>query len=143
MAPEALGSLSHALRYAIERTPDIKHSGTVSMVAVTHWPTLNDGPSAGAPLAVALIAMFNGASVYPHVCLTGTLESGGHIGKVGSIPQKMRAAKSSGCRIMLVPKFQIVDNNWDLSHEALQLGLQLKEVETIDEAYELMVGRRL
>jgi Lon-like protease len=143
LEPQAAASLASAVRYAVERTPGIRHSGTVTMIGTTYLPARNDGPSAGAAMAVALMAMFNGTSVRGDVCMTGTLEPGGRIGKVGAIPQKMRAAWAGGCHLILVPQSQILDNNWDLNHEALAIGINVQEVETIDEAYALMVGRRL
>lgn len=143
LEPDAVASLSSAVRYAVERTPNVRHSGTVTMVGTTYLPVRNDGPSAGAAFAVALIAMFNGTSVQGNVCLTGTLEPSGRIGRVGSIPQKMQAAWAGGCHLILVPRYQILDNNWDLNHEALRIGIKVQEVDTIDEAYELMTGRRL
>lgn len=139
----ALASLSSAVRYAVERTPNVRHSGMVTMVGTTFVPARNDGPSAGAAYAVALIATFSGNRMRGDVCLTGTLEPSGRIGKVGPIPQKMRAAWAGGCHLLLVPRSQIFDNNWDLNHEALQFGIQVKEVKTIDDAYELMTGRPL
>lgn len=142
LEPQALASLSSAVRYAVGRTPNVRHSGTVTMIGTTYLPTKNDGPSAGAPFTVALIAMFNGTSVRGDVCLTGTLEPGGRIGRVGSIPQKMRAAWAGGCHLILVPKFQILDNDWDLNHESLKIGIKVQKVDTIDEAYELMVRPR-
>ncbi len=101
-----------------------------------------DGPSAGAAFAVAFIAMFQGDSPRGDVCLTGTLEPNGRIGKVDAIPQKMKAAWAAGCHLILVPRDQIVDSNWDLNHEALRIGIKVQEVDTIDEAYPLMVTRR-
>jgi PDZ domain-containing protein len=143
LGQDALGSLAHALEYAVERTPSIRHSGTVTMQAVTNWPSHNDGPSAGAALTVAFLAMFNNTPIRSQVCLTGTLESGGRIGKVGAIPDKMRAARRSSCSTMLVPRFQTIDQNWNLDQLGLALKLQVKEVETVEEAYEIMTARRL
>jgi hypothetical protein len=142
LEPGAQESLAAAVRYAVQRTPQVRHSGTVTMIGTTYLPARQDGPSAGAALAVALIAVFKGHVVRGDVCLTGTLEPDGRIGKVGAIPQKMQAAWAAGCHLMLVPRYQILDNNWDLNHEALRIGIKVQEVETIDEAYTLMVTRR-
>jgi hypothetical protein len=137
---EALASLTSAVRYAVERTPNGRHSGTVTMVGTAYAPTRSDGASAGAAFAIALMAMFNDVSLQGNVCITGTLEPGGRIGKVGSIPAKMRAAWAGGCHLILVPRFQILDSNWDLNSEALRIGIKVREVDTIDEAYQLMVN---
>jgi ATP-dependent Lon protease len=138
LEPQAQAAVSAAVRYAIERTPQVSHTGTITMMGTAYLPTKTDGPSAGAAMTVALMALFNGIPLNGVVCMTGTLEPGGRIGKVGAIPQKMRAARAAGCHVVLVPRYQILDENWDLNHEALQLGLKVREVETIDEAYESM-----
>ena len=141
-APIASASFAAAMRYAIERTPHVPHSGSVTMMGSSFQPAQNDGSSAGAAFAVALLAMFNNTSVQNDVCITGTLEPGGHIGKVGGILQKMQAARRAGCNLFLVPRFQTVDNNWDLHHESLRSGVRVYEVDTVDEAYELMIKAR-
>ena len=74
---------------------------------------------------------------------TGTFEAGGRIGPVGSIPDMMRAAAREGYRTMLVPTGQVYGPNWNLNQLALELNMIVKEVDTIDTAYELMTGRRI
>jgi Lon-like protease len=138
-----LGSMAQAFTYAVERTPSVEHSGTVSVQGVTYAPTGTDGPSAGAAMAVGFIAMFKGDKIQRGIALTGTFESGGYIGPVGGIPDKIRAAAREGCRTILVPRGQVFNERWNLNELALQLNVTVKEVETIDEAYELMTGQRI
>jgi len=138
-----LGSMSQAFSYAIERTPSIQHSGTITVAGVAYAPTGTDGPSAGAAMAVGFIAVFKGDKVQRGIALTGTFEPGGKIGFVGSIPDKMRAAAREGYRTILVPRGQIYNERWNLNELALQLNVTVKEVETIDEAYQLMTGQRI
>jgi Lon-like protease len=138
-----LESIDHAFAYAVERTPTIRHCGTVSVFAHAYRPTNSDGPSAGAALAVGFIAMFKGDRLQPRIALTGTLEPGGRVGPVGSIPDKMRAAAREGYRTILVPPGQLYAGNWNLNQIALDLNMIVKEVETIDQAYELMTGKRI
>ena len=52
-----LGSMAQAFDYAIERTPGILHTGTVSVRGVTYRPAGSDGPSAGAAMAVGFIGI--------------------------------------------------------------------------------------
>src|SRR5574341_403870 len=99
-----LGSMAQAFTYAVERTPSVEHSGTVSVQGVTYAPTGTDGPSAGAAMAVGFIAMFKGDKIQRGIALTGTFESGGHIGPVGGIPDKIRAGAREACRTILVPR---------------------------------------
>jgi hypothetical protein len=138
-----LGAMAQAFAYALERTPSVQHSGTVSVQGVAYQPTGSDGPSAGAAMAVGFIAMFKGEHIQRGIALTGTIEPGGQIGPVGSIPDKIRAAAREGYRTVLVPRGQIYDARWNLNELGFQLNVMVKEVETIDEAYQLMTGQRI
>jgi Lon-like protease len=138
-----MGSMAQAFTYAVERTPSIQHSGTVTVLGVSYAPTGTDGPSAGAAMAVGFIAMFKGDNIQRGIALTGTFEPGGKIGFVGSIPDKIRAAAREGYRTILVPRGQVYYERWNLNELALQLNVTVKEVETVDEAYEFMTGQRI
>ncbi|MEO5956109.1 MAG: S16 family serine protease [Nitrospiraceae bacterium] len=138
-----LGAMAQAFTYAVERTPSIQHSGTVSVQGVAYRPTGSDGPSAGAAMAVGFMALFKGDRIQRGIALTGTIEPGGQIGPVGSIPDKIRAAAREGFRTVLVPRGQIHDAQWNLNELGLQLNVTVKEVDTIDEAYLLMTGQRI
>jgi predicted S18 family serine protease len=135
--------MAQAFDYAIERTPSVQHSGTVSVQGVAYQPVSSDGPSAGAAMAVGFIALFKGEHIQRGIALTGTIEPGGQIGPVGSIPDKIRAAAREGYRTVLVPRGQMDDAQWNLNELGFQLNVTVKEVDTIDEAYELMTGQRI
>ncbi len=135
-----LGSMAQAFDYAIERTPTVQHTGTVSVQGVTYQPAGSDGPSAGAAMAIGFIALFKGDRIQRGTALTGTIESGGRIGWVGSIPDKIRAAKREGYHTVLIPRGQIHTPEWNLDELALQLNMTVKEVDTVDEAYQIMTG---
>lgn len=135
-----LGSMSQAFDYAVERTPSVTHTGTVSVQGVTYQPTGSDGPSAGAVMTVGFIAMFKGDRVQRGTALTGTIEPGGHIGWVGGIPDKIRAAKREGYHTVLVPRGQLHTAQWNLIELGFQLSITVKEVDTVDEAYQIMTG---
>lgn len=139
----SLQSIEQAFAYAVERTPHIRHRGTVSILGHAYRPVISDGPSAGAAMTVGFIAMFKGDRLQRGIALTGTLSAGGYIGPVGSIPDKMRAAAREGYRTILVPSGQLYGSGWNVSQVALELNLIVKEVENIDQAYELMTGRRI
>lgn len=138
-----VGAMAQAFDYAVERTPSVQHSGTVSVQGITYRPTGSDGPSAGAAMAVGFIALFKGEPIQRGIALTGTLEPGGQIGPVGSIPDKIRAAAREGYRTVLVPRGQIHEARWNLNELGFQLNVMVKEVDTIDEAYQLMTGQRI
>jgi len=138
-----LGAMAQAFTYAVERTPSIQHSGTVSVRGVAYRPTGSDGPSAGAAMAVGFIAMFKGDHIQRGIALTGTIEPGGQIGPVGNIPDKIRAAARESYRTVLVPRGQMHDPQWNLIELGFQLNVTVKEVDTVDEAYQLMTGQRI
>ena len=138
-----LGAMARAFAYAVERTPSVQHSGTVSVQGVAYQPTGSDGPSAGAAMAVGFIAMFKGDHIQQGIAMTGTIEPGGKIGPVGSIPDKIRAAAREGYRTVLVPSGQMHDLRWNLIELGFQLNVAVKEDETVDEAYQLMTGQRI
>lgn len=135
-----LGSMAQAFDYAVERTPSVSHTGTVSVQGVTYRPTGSDGPSAGAAMTVGFIAMFKGDRVQRGTALTGTIEPDGHIGWVGGIPDKVRAAKREGYHTVLVPRGQVHTAQWNLIELGFQLNITVKEVDTVDEAYQIMTG---
>ena len=138
-----LGSMAQAFDYAIERTPGILHTGTVSVRGVTYRTAGSDGPSAGAAMAVGFIAMFKGDRIQRGTALSGTLEADGHIGWVGAIPDKIRAAKREGYHTVLVPRGQLHTPQWNLVELGFQLNIMIREVDTIDDAYLLMTGKSL
>ena len=138
-----LGSMAQAFAYAVERTPGLSHTGTMSVQGVTYRPTATDGPSAGAVMAVGFIATLKGDRIQRGTALTGTLEPGGRIGWVGGIPDKIRAAKREGYHTVLVPRGQLHGAQWNLVELGYQLNIMVKEVDTIDDAYVLMTGRSL
>ena len=55
--------MAQAFAYAVERTPSVQHSGTVSVQGMAYQPTGSDGPSAGAAMAVGFIALLKGDDV--------------------------------------------------------------------------------
>ena len=138
-----LGALHAAFRYAVDHTPAIPHTGTLTIYNASYAPTTSDGPSAGAAMAVGFLAVFRGDRIVRGVAVTGTIEPDGRIGPVGGIPDKIRAAKREGYRLVIVPAGQIRTPRWNLNELALELNITITEVETIDHAYELMTGRRL
>jgi Lon-like protease len=138
-----LGAMAQAFAYAVERTPSVQHNGTVSVQGVAYQPTGSDGPSAGAAMAVGFIAMFKGDRVQRGTALTGTIESSGQIGWVGGIPDKIHAAKREGYHTVLVPRGQIHTAQWNLNELGFQLNMTVKEVDTVDEAYQIMTGNKL
>ncbi|MBI5410673.1 MAG: hypothetical protein HZA21_01630 [Nitrospirae bacterium] len=142
----ALGALGSAFAYAAEQNRSLHPTGTISIYGVAYAPVSSDGPSAGGAMTVGFLALLRGDPILRGVALTGTLQPGGRIGPVGAIPDKVRAAAREGYRTILIPQGQLngqfSDPRWNLTGLAMELGLTIKEVATIHEAYELMTGRR-
>jgi hypothetical protein len=144
--PTHLQAMEEAFRYAIRRTSAPArgaHTGTVSVRGDSYLPTTSDGPSAGAVMAVGFLALLRGDPIQRGIALTGTIDPDGHIGPVGTIPDKIRAAAREGFRTILIPGGQYYDPHWNLDHLSVELGVTIREVGTIEEAYHLMTGRRL
>lgn len=144
--PTHLQAMEAAFRYAIRRTAASARgaqTGTVSVRGDSYLPTTSDGPSAGAVMAVGFLALLRGDFIQRGIALTGTVDSDGRIGPVGNIPDKIRAAAREGFRTILIPGDQYYDPHWNLDHLSVELGVAIREVATIEEAYHLMTGRHL
>lgn len=127
-----------AFQYAVAQTPEIHHTGTVSVQGIAYGSTPMDGPSAGAAMAIGFLALFKQDAIRRGVALTGTLQPGGRIGTVGGIAGKVRAAAREGYHTILIPAGQYNDPRWQLGSLALELNVTVREVSTVDEAYTLM-----
>lgn len=63
------------------------------------------GPSAGAALSALTAALLLGDDVDDSVAVTGTINSGGLIGPVGGVDEKIIAAQNAGILKVLIPKW--------------------------------------
>ncbi|MFQ6021076.1 MAG: S16 family serine protease [Candidatus Aenigmatarchaeota archaeon] len=70
--------------------------------------TIIGGPSAGAALTIATIAVLENKSLRKDVMITGTINEDGTIGEVGAILEKAKAAKEIGATLFLVPMGQSI-----------------------------------
>lgn len=64
------------------------------------------GPSAGAALTIATIAVLKNEKIRNDVVITGTINEDGTIGEIGGVLEKAQAAKDIGATLFLVPKGQ-------------------------------------
>jgi uncharacterized protein len=119
------------------------------------------GPSAGAAMTLATMALLLDKQLKTDVAITGTIVQGGYIGQVGGIIEKAEAAKSAGYELLLVPEGEAysreaVENcterakpGWaqkecfityltvNVSDET---GISVEEVDTITEAMKYMIA---
>jgi predicted S18 family serine protease len=108
-----------------------------------------DGPSAGGLMTVGVLAALRGADVRDDVSMTGTINPDGTIGPVGGIPHKIDGAAKAGKKLVLVPIGQRYD--YDVNQEKLvdlvevgkKLGVEVREVSTVFDAYEALTGQTL
>ncbi|MBW2992671.1 hypothetical protein KY345_05635 [Candidatus Woesearchaeota archaeon] len=104
------------------------------------------GPSAGAAISVLTIAELESLGIDENVSMTGTINSGGIIGPVGGVKEKIEAAKKAGLSKVLVPVGERIDDNEtnvSLEEFAKRNEIIVVEVSTIDEAvYEFTGWKR-
>ncbi len=108
-----------------------------------------DGPSAGGLMTVGVLAALRGADVRDDVSMTGTINPDGTIGPVGGIPHKIDGAAKAGKKLVLVPIGQRYD--FDVNQEKLvdlvevgkKLGVEVREISTVFDAYEALTGETL
>lgn len=63
-----------------------------------------DGPSAGVPLAMAIISAFTERPIYRDVSMTGEITLRGRVLPVGGIREKALAARRAGIKTFILPK---------------------------------------
>ncbi len=114
--------------------------------------SLLGGPSAGAAAAALTIAALDDASINQSVAVTGTINSGGLIGEVGGLKEKIDAAAKGGLSEVLIPdgeRYYKADSNktapaapaLDLVEYGKSSGVQVKEVSSIQEALLQLTGK--
>ncbi len=108
-----------------------------------------DGPSAGGLMTVGVLAALRGDGVDEDVAMTGTINPDGTIGPVGGIPHKVQGAADAGFKVVLIPAGQRYDYDMnaqqsvDVVEVGRNAGVEVREVSTIYEAYELLTGEPL
>lgn len=108
-----------------------------------------DGPSAGGLMTAAVFAVLLGDKLKEDVAMTGTINPDGTIGPVGGIPQKIEGAAEAGKTLVLIPvglrySFDEAKQEWvDVVEHGRRLGIEVKEVGDIYQAYQLLTGKEL
>lgn len=136
-------STVQAFEYAVQRTQNVHHTGTINVQGIAYRSARLDGSSAGAVMAIGFIALLRGDRLERGVAMTGTLERDGSVGPVGGIRGKVRAAAREGYDLILIPEGQYHEPEWNLQGLEVELNVSIKEVSTIDEAYRYMTGETL
>ena len=108
-----------------------------------------DGPSAGGLMTVGVLAALLGDTVDEDAAMTGTINPDGTIGPVGGIPHKIAGAAEAGKTLVLVPAGQRHSMDYgsgeyvDVVEVGERLGVEVREVSTIYEAYRTLTGSEL
>jgi len=118
------------------------------------------GPSAGAAMTIATMALMLNKHIKDDVAITGTIMSGGYIGQVGGVEEKAAAAKENGMGLLLVPAGESVYREpienctqrtgrgysqkecfitYRLVNISEEVGIPVNEVNTITEALDYML----
>ncbi|WP_367343705.1 S16 family serine protease [Methanomethylovorans sp.] len=73
-----------------------------------------DGPSAGALMTLIMISAINNEQLNDSITLSGTIDQYGHVGEIGGVLEKARAAKDGGKQLLLLPRknSQLVQYNY-------------------------------
>lgn len=103
-----------------------------------------EGPSAGLLTASTLTALIRGKKVLPNTTITGSINPDGSAGPVDGILLTLRAAANDGVKRFGIPLGgrQQVDGE-DLLVEGQKLGVEVKELGSLDEAYLFLTGAPL
>lgn len=94
-------------------------------------------------MAIGFLALLKGDPLLKEITITGTLEPDGRIGQVGQVQEKTSAAARAGYRVLLVPRGQFYAPRVNLIKATSESNVLVREVDTIEEAYELMTGKKL
>ena len=70
------------------------------------------GPSAGAAMTALTVTLLQGKSFPQGVSITGSISSGGIIGNVGGIDEKIEAASRTGLRTVVIPTLSNYTSNY-------------------------------
>ena len=100
-----------------------------------------DGPSAGGMLCLAVMSAIEGRTFPDDFAMTGTIMADGTVGAVGGVAEKIRAASKAGIKRMCIPssmRLDVDDNYSDLLDLAKSLNIEIHQVTTITEAYQVL-----
>jgi len=102
------------------------------------------GPSAGAAMSALTVALLGNKRINDSVAITGTINSGGIIGPVGGIKEKIEAAKDLGLGTVIIPKGQGTFNVSSLTRNFSEygggMGINVVESYDLDDALVYLTG---
>ncbi|MFT3714256.1 MAG: hypothetical protein QM817_41870 [Archangium sp.] len=96
--------------------------------------------SAGMSIATTLVALINGKKLLPNTVIVGAINPDGSAGPVEDAPLRIRAAAADGVKRLGVP---LGARTTDVVLEADRLGLEVKELAGLEDAYAFLTGDTL
>ena len=107
-----------------------------------------DGPSAGLLTATTLAALITGKRVLPASSITGVINPDGSAGPVRGVVERLRTAAAGGVKRFGFPvgARQQADASGtvvDLMVEGKKLGVEVKELSSLDDAFTFLTGQTL
>ena len=99
------------------------------------------GPSAGAAMTLLTMASLENKKINPDSIITGTINSGGVIGVVGGLNEKIKAAANKSMKKVLIPKGEL--NSTELKKLRGEFNIDIIEVSNIEEAFEIFTGEKV
>jgi len=102
------------------------------------------GPSAGAAIAILTIARLKDIDIKDDIAITGTINSGGFIGYVSGLKEKIDVAAENGIKKVLIPKGEHIlkEGNINLVEYAKKYGIDIIEVSELDDAFSIFTGEK-
>jgi len=97
------------------------------------------GPSAGAGIAALTVAVLDNQVVSERTAITGTINSGGIIGPVGGVPEKLEGARNANVTKVLVPALTSV-NDTNFSGRYYK-GVEIVLVGSLEDALLELTGK--
>ncbi|KAB2947526.1 MAG: ATP-dependent protease [Candidatus Methanoperedens sp.] len=82
---------------------DLSGSDIIFSIDATYEVPSVDGPSAGALMTLLVVGGLNNLELRKDMTMTGTIDKDGHVGEIGGVIEKAKAAKDSGKNLILLP----------------------------------------
>jgi uncharacterized protein len=105
------------------------------------------GPSAGAAISVLTVSLLGGLEIDERVTITGTINSGGLVGPVGGLKEKIEVGGKVNLKRVIIPqglKMLKEDNKTvDLVKYGAERGVKIVEVSSLNDAVYQLTGKRL
>ena len=105
------------------------------------------GASAGSSIAILTISLLKGLNLKDDVAVTGTINSGGIIGPVGGLKEKIEAGEKTGISTVLIPHggkiFRKDNKTISIDNFSKEIGVNILEVSTLEEVIEEFTGQKI